>query len=236
MKKVMVLALAVGVLATPALASIKDSKHDLSTHNIGPGVTITSDYDELCVFCHTPHAASTAVSKAPLWNRGGAGGDLSGLATTDLYDTNSLTNASKPSAAILSAIQDSDAPLCLSCHDGTAMAGGIIHQGSATGSPVFTGGIGAGNDQIGGRANIMNANKLKDDHPIGMVYDDVVSAKSNDFHASTAGDTVGTAGLPLFGGRMWCASCHAVHGVTGVPSFLRTSNNQSALCLNCHDK
>ncbi|MCF3725536.1 hypothetical protein L2E23_25150, partial [Salmonella enterica subsp. enterica serovar Weltevreden] len=25
--------------------------------------------DQVCVFCHTPHAASQSVAKTPLWNR-----------------------------------------------------------------------------------------------------------------------------------------------------------------------
>ncbi|MDO3378801.1 cytochrome c3 family protein [Geoalkalibacter halelectricus] len=235
MKKLMVVALAVGVLAAPALASIKDSKHDLSVHSTA---TIKSDYDELCIFCHTPHQASTTVSNAPLWNRNTDGG-VSSFTTADLYDSQSLTPASKPDAAgLLDAIKNSDVPLCLSCHDGTGMASGIIHKGAEAAPPVFTGGDG-GNDQIGGRANLKDGgNVLKDDHPIGMVYDDVVTAKSDDFNAVVDGVIPGPGGrdLPLFGGRMWCASCHAVHGVPGVDSFLRASNEQSGLCLACHNK
>ncbi|MDX2494990.1 MAG: cytochrome c3 family protein, partial [Desulfuromusa sp.] len=35
---------------------------------------------------------------------------------------------------------------------------------------------------------------------------------------------------------MTCATCHDVHGVTGVSSFLLESNAGSVLCLRCHIK
>ena len=232
MKKVIMMALAVGMFAAPALASIVNSKHDLSANS---SASIKTDYDELCIFCHTPHQASMSVSNAPLWNRNTDGG-VDSFTTAALYDSESLTSASRPEAAgLLDAIKNSDVPLCLSCHDGTSMANGIIHKGAEEGSPVFAGGI----EAIDGRANLKaGENLLKDDHPIGMVYADVRSAKESDFHAAVDGAVPGPNGseLPLFGGRMWCASCHAVHGVAGVSSFLRASNEQSGLCLACHNK
>lgn len=232
MKKVLICVLALGMFAAPAFAStIKDSKHDLSMDS--DALILSDNHNELCVFCHTPHQASTSVTLAPLWNRT-TDGNVSNLEVEDLYDSASLSPASAPNADLLLAIQQSDAPLCLSCHDGSNMAGGIKNLGNIAGPVTFVGGVSAIPEAS--RANIMNDSMLKDDHPIGMVYADVVTAKPTDFNAASPEGKIGTQELPLFDGRMWCASCHAVHGVADVPSFLRASNNQSDLCLQCHNK
>jgi predicted CXXCH cytochrome family protein len=33
-----------------------------------------------------------------------------------------------------------------------------------------------------------------------------------------------------------CSTCHSPHGVVGVDSLLRKSNDASELCLTCHIK
>jgi predicted CXXCH cytochrome family protein len=42
--------------------------------------------------------------------------------------------------------------------------------------------------------------------------------------------------LPLFDGKMQCATCHDVHDNSTYRPFLRASTTQSALCLACHGK
>ncbi len=60
-------ALVFGVAAA-AHAGIKDTKHNLGASNGSNVNYMTSGTDEICVFCHTPHASNTNV-KAPLWNK-----------------------------------------------------------------------------------------------------------------------------------------------------------------------
>ncbi len=52
--------------------SIANSRHNLTQSTIGSGATnmnpYRNDYGEVCVYCHTPHGASSTVD-APLWNR-----------------------------------------------------------------------------------------------------------------------------------------------------------------------
>ena len=63
MKKLLVMTAALALLAAPAFAGIATGPHDLS----GKGIGTT----EICVFCHTPHAADTnAGTTFPLSNRG----------------------------------------------------------------------------------------------------------------------------------------------------------------------
>ena len=125
MKKVLGILLLVALLAAPAFAeSVKNSKHNLSTS--GPGSVKSTDYDEICVFCHTPHAANTAVSLAPLWNRG----VVTGASLTPLYNSSSLESTNRPSTVD---VDSTDAPLCLSCHDGSNLAGQLVNPSNLAG-------------------------------------------------------------------------------------------------------
>lgn len=73
MKKLLVLTAALALIATSALAApLAGTKHDLSGKNVGVVGGVSTD--EICVFCHTPHAAQSATNTAiPLKNRAGDG-------------------------------------------------------------------------------------------------------------------------------------------------------------------
>ncbi|MCK5139565.1 MAG: hypothetical protein KAQ85_06975, partial [Thermodesulfovibrionia bacterium] len=51
-------------------ASIVNSKHDLSyLLTVDPVMSdVYNQYNEVCVYCHTPHSANSSIN-APLWNR-----------------------------------------------------------------------------------------------------------------------------------------------------------------------
>lgn len=90
MKKLLVMVLALAMFAAPAMATVANSKHNLSGKGIiaaGTGAT------ELCVYCHTPHAALSAnTADVPLWNIV-AGADSNGTA--------------------------GESTMCMTCHDGS---------------------------------------------------------------------------------------------------------------------
>ena len=163
---------------------------------------------EVCIACHTPHNAQS-TQLIPLWNH---------TATTTvfgLYTSNTLQAVPGQPAGISKA--------CLSCHDGTVA---LDSFGNATGTHLMT----AGAHLIG--------TDLSDDHPVSFTYDaalvtldggvGLVSPTSTSFV-----DVART--VPLFAGKMECASCHNVHDNT-IDKFLRKSNTGSALCLTCHIK
>jgi predicted CXXCH cytochrome family protein len=222
MKKVLVLAAAIALFATPALAEvIANSKHNLSTS--GAGTIVSTDYDEICVFCHTPHGADTSVSNAPLWNRNTT------TVIAELYNSATLDQVNSAPAVVSAAILASDAPLCLSCHDGASLAGNLKNVTNAIGAqPAF----GAAN-AVSGFTNLFDgANSMTNDHPIGMNYAAVQGLDTAGFNAPT-GNLVGTLQIP--GGVMWCSSCHDVHDNANAP-FLAMSNAGSAMCTTCHNK
>ena len=164
MKKVLLMTLALGLLATSALANVAGTKHNLAP--TGPGTVKSDNYDEVCVFCHTPHGASTSVTNAPLWNRTYAMGALD---AADLYTSTTLTAASTPDAALAAAIAATDAPLCFSCHDGTSVDDALVNPSNLASNAQPTGiGTITTADILGDGAG---ANKLKNDHPkIGRAH------------------------------------------------------------------
>ncbi|MFQ5853326.1 MAG: cytochrome c3 family protein, partial [Candidatus Binatia bacterium] len=104
---------------------------------------------ELCVFCHTPHSASTTRA---LWNR-----DLHPTAY-DLYTSSTLeATLRQPTGA---------SRLCLSCHDGTTALGNLR-------VPPATGPVNL--EPLTGRTSL--GTDLSDDHPVSLVYDAALALK-----------------------------------------------------------
>jgi len=252
-----------------ANAGVQNSKHDFSKSTGGSnlsgvyrmteisGGTDLGYIDEVCVFCHTPHGASTNVLYAQdgvgtpgfLWNRVLPKGAANGY---KLYSSSTLTLIpanNNPTGISL---------MCLSCHDGvTSIAVGRADNGTnvllelpATGSVMVDtswdpgantkiGEIYNGNALLGGWGpNIGNLTALG--NPIDLSNDHPVSFKT-DVMASMPGMKAGwptDPGLRLFGSHksMECSTCHNVHDNTTYPPFLAVSNDQSKMCLACHDK
>ena len=105
----------------PNVDSITQTRHNLTMSYLPPIAGSGSimdfarnNYVEICVYCHTPHAASTQVD-APLWNR---------TINTNSYQTYDLPRTlnqpmSQPGPNSLT---------CLSCHDGTIAIDSIINM------------------------------------------------------------------------------------------------------------
>jgi predicted CXXCH cytochrome family protein len=135
------------LLPSLAQAAVADTVHNLSA--TGPGTIKAPSVAEICVFCHTPHSASTTRA---LWNR-----DLPPT-TYNLYTSSTLEATLKqPTGA---------SRLCLSCHDGTTALGNL-RVPPATG-PVTLG-------PLTGRASL--GTDLSDDHPVSLVYDTALALK-----------------------------------------------------------
>lgn len=160
---------------------------------------------EKCVFCHTPHNAKTGQT-VPLWNRAAT------VATFTLYSSSTLNATMGQPAGISKA--------CLSCHDGTVAMDSF---GNNTGTHLMTGSAKVGTD-------------LSDDHPVSFTYDTALATADGSLVTPASASFVDAGhAVPLFAGKMECASCHDVHNNTNAP-FLRKSNSGSALCLTCHNK
>ena len=169
MKKIVKQTLALASLAlvagsaSAALTGISNTKHNLTSTGSGPNKQTSTE--QICVFCHTPHAANTSV-EAPLWNKG--------LPPASGYTTYSTANSSTIDGEVLGVGSVSAA--CLSCHDGTQAMDNLVN---APGSGNYTSGGSnqayvwtAGGELIGAAGNsIANLGpNLRNDHPIGIQY------------------------------------------------------------------
>ncbi len=101
------------------MGGIANTRHNMTQATIGAGSVVMNpyrnDYGQVCVYCHTPHGASTSVA-APLWNRTI---NASSYITYDALGTSTINgNISQPGASSIA---------CLSCHDGTLGVDSIIN-------------------------------------------------------------------------------------------------------------
>ncbi|MBI5195591.1 MAG: hypothetical protein HZA10_04645 [Nitrospirae bacterium] len=220
-------------------SSIVNSKHDLSSGFSWAGFnhvpTRYNQFNEVCVYCHTPHSSGTI---APLWNKNTPAGPYN-IYTSSTMDS---TVGNPPGGISLA---------CLSCHDGVQAVDSIINApGSGLGVPTTPSAnhrrmsvtidvttCAQCHSPSGSAADHTTAYlgvDLSDDHPISMTY-----PATSDFNAPTDAQKGwgGSAAndIKLYGGKVECASCHNVHDPAVVP-FLRISNTDSALCTKCHVK
>lgn len=242
-----------GIALAAKMPDVRNTKHNLSVS--GPGTVKATSETQICVFCHTPHAAE-AVPGSPLWNR-----NLSG-ATYSPYTSSSI----EASAAELAASPGGSSKLCLSCHDGTLAISSVnVLSGQSPASIDLTG-AGAGGTMPGGAGTSTGFTRnlgvnLTNDHPISFTYDSTLAANDGELRVPD-GTTVGTrqAGvspkplLPLENGQVQCTSCHDPHiretdAAKGNAKFLRLNRLQVSapgggsfnatadiVCLACHDK
>lgn len=212
------------VASSLTFSQIANSKHDLSSGSTTSGPK-SSNVDEICVFCHTPHSNQSVEL---LWNR------QSPTATYTVYSSSTMEQTPG---------QPTDrSKMCLSCHDGT-VALNAIYNGPGAGSgttPTFAVGDTVGKTNSFALIGV----DLSNDHPVSIVYSTHQST-DNGLRAATTSNgkpvvSYGGITLPLYGtstsdAKLECATCHDPHN-TSTANFLRVSNTGSQLCLTCHNK
>nr|WP_242521788.1 cytochrome c3 family protein [Motiliproteus sp. SC1-56] len=215
-------ALAATDLDTRRQSKIAETKHNFSSAS---GNTVRStDTDEICVFCHTPHGATVQAGvQAPLWNR---------RFSTASYATYSSTSIQ----ATIDATPGGASKLCLSCHDGTLAIGALANMpGQDVGSGSLSmQGTDAGGTMPGDPASGYSRDlgiDLSNDHPISLTYNRDLALADGELYnpeSTTPGQglQVGIRSLgggvpqqprfPLEGsqpssGKLQCTSCHDPH-------------------------
>jgi hypothetical protein len=235
------------------IADVRNTKHNLSASGPGTVKAPVGGESQICVFCHTPHAAEN-IPAAPLWNR-----KLSGATTYTTYTSSSI----EANAAELAAGPGGSSKLCLSCHDGTMALGNVNVLNGATNPTIALnntagGKMPAGSGATTGFTRNIGVN-LSNDHPISFTYDSTLANADGELRVPN-GTTVGNRSpgvkpkLPLEAGQMQCTTCHDPHlretdATKGSAKFLRLNRFQEQpptggafseandiLCLACHDK
>lgn len=238
-------------------SNVKDTVHNLSSTGTGDVKTNEAE-TEVCVFCHTPHGATTFPG-APLWNR----------TVNDTYTA--YTSSSLDAETIMGGSLDSPAgssKLCLSCHDGT-LALGTVNVFAGQTNYTFSMNSTTMPDDAGSLTGFTRnlGTNLTNDHPISLTYDNALAVADGELFSPAAGagahiDLRSPGVKPLVpleptgaggAGQIQCATCHDphIHDPTASTSikFLRLNRFQQGpvadgsftelndiVCLACHDK
>ena len=262
-----VLRFGVDPAAAARISDVRGTRHNLSAAADGsaysgpngggvvPGRSIkASSETQICVFCHTPHAATSGAT--PLWNRKVAGQGYT--QSYVMYDSSTL-DAKQIQGALNQ--PGGSSKLCLSCHDGTMAIGSVnvlngqgsastpgtrsitMNSGGATDSAAAPHKMpaGAGTD-TGFTRNL--GTDLSNDHPISVTFDAALASRDGELRTPD-GVVVGARSpgvrprlplepIPEVGNQpqIQCASCHDPHireqneAVVGNQKFLRLNRFQ----------
>jgi len=156
--------------------------------------------------CVFCHTPHNAATTRALWNR-----DMPSV-TYNLYQSSTLqASPGQPTGS---------SRLCLSCHDGILALGSVREP---TPGSTFTLGPMTGRDALG--------TDLSDDHPVSFLYDTSLAA----IQGELADPATLPPEVPLDeNNELQCDTCHDPHEPVN-PDFLRVSNQNGALCTDCHD-
>jgi predicted CXXCH cytochrome family protein len=238
-------------------AAVANTAHNLGT--TGPGPNTYSGTAEICVFCHTPHGGDNSAS-VPLWNK-----TLAAPASYTTYDslgTTSLDGATAPvgsvSIACLSCHDGTQAMDTVLNQPGSGAVVANYGEGVWTGNSIPQGialiGQDLSNDhpigiQYGG-GGITEASPLATTNDTDFVAPNNATINGNtvwwvDTEVAPNGTrqktdmqlyTRSVAAIDAGANQPFveCASCHDPHSENNT--FLRVSNDGSAVCLACHTK
>lgn len=258
-KRILLLILSVQLVGVTALQAargpqnVSNSPHNMSSTRVNDPVYsddyyISSNEDEVCVFCHTPHGG---LARPGLWNR-----DLPTQTfthyTSATADTFLQTNVNR-------AVSD-ESLICLSCHDGITSPSAVINPNNGTGGlPELNGGTASPLVYVFGGPNALigaemlpgdpfsidpatRGSAMNDDHPISFDYDAIESTKPTKFQLSSFAEGRGIRFFDNSYGTksVECSTCHDPHvdywANSSYTPFLVTSNSASYICLSCHKK
>jgi len=236
-----ILVMLIGALSAALMAgasSIVNTKHDLSVVSTGATIksriTASGGTTEICVFCHTPH---TATTDAPLWNRANPVGSYMTY-TSDVLSALNYPAIEDPLSVGASGYQvHVKTRICMSCHDGTIALGSLVNLPTGISLPIPMQGA------VGGKMPSTAAGylgtDLRDDHPVAVIHDpardpelQAITGSNVRVYTLAAGRVTPTNSN---GGYVECTSCHDVHD-NQFGKFLVKSNANSDLCRTCHLK
>jgi hypothetical protein len=202
-------------------SAVFGSAHDFKTQLGGASYT-------LCNFCHVAHKFGSAPTGPGylLWNH-----TLSSVASYGVYTSDSMRSTPTDLGGQLVVSN-----LCLSCHDGTvAINSWYEGQPAANFQPLPQGTQFMPSDTT--------VRDLTKQHPVNFVYPDATTAAAIGIQPAADLNSVdGNGNVPLFNGRMQCATCHDPHAgpSSGAHLFFRAFPSTPAQtltgtsCVYCH--
>ncbi|HEX5801789.1 MAG TPA: cytochrome c3 family protein, partial [Azospira sp.] len=222
-------------------SNVRATKHNLSKDWYGggtdPRTVKASSETQVCVFCHTPHGATSQVT--PLWNK-----QLSG-ATYTSYSSSSLD--AQAIAGTL-AQPGGSSKLCLSCHDGTLALGNVNVLNGAGAQNIALTGTGSGGTMAPGSGTTTGFTRflgtdLSNDHPISLTYNKLLTDRDGELRDATLNATDGSWEWVNAGTRVIGVRNHRSQGGAGQPQkpvlpLEKTGPDSDAgqvQCASCHD-
>ena len=233
-----------------AAVGVTDSVHDLSLDSTSSTKVSgsTSDNGQVCVFCHTPHAAADGGTAAnlqhiPLWNR-----DTTTTAFTTAADTIYADNGGGTLSGTVNDLTSGVSLACLSCHDGTISMDSVLNvpgSGNAwgvltvAGTNVNTTAVADADDGKILNTSVVNlGTDLSNDHPVAIEYG---GGNCTANAACVAPTDTAIKTTVLSGTQSWVdMDSNAVFDATVdlIPLFDRTfgaTDRPSIECASCHD-
>jgi hypothetical protein len=231
---VLAIAGAAGVAGAATVSDVRGTRHNLSAS--GTGTVKAVSETQVCVFCHTPHAATTRDDagnpvQTPLWNRR--------IPVGSTYTP--YTSSSLDAATIQGALDQpgGSSKLCLSCHDGTLAIGNVnVLNGQGSGTPgavsIPMSGTGPGGTMPGGSGTGTGFTRnlgvdLRNDHPISVTFTAQLATRDGELRE-------------VDGAQKWPAGTGTVIGVRGPgyrPKAPLEPTGAGGLgqvqCGTCHD-
>jgi predicted CXXCH cytochrome family protein len=188
-------ALAVAFFASTASAAITNSRHDFVNNGyVSPAPTST------CIFCHVPHAGSTAVAGLPLWNP-----------ARSLTNPTAFYTGLRNGTITITSVDAKGTRTCLGCH-ATGAAADMGTTTSITNTAKIVGTDISNDHPVGDQVVItFGANGMQSSISLGGLT--LVSGTSS-MQCSTCHDVhnantqAGTKLLRAYSGTDFCLACH----------------------------
>lgn len=231
---------------------MRNTKHNLSSIGSQSVRALAGQSEEICVFCHTPHAATqqdqgggalaTGDWSPALWNR-----KIPQGSTYTPYTSNTLDAATIQAG--FSGQPGGSSKLCLSCHDGTIAIGNVNVLGGASYSatPATTEVIqmqGADPDKTFPGGAYTGASgftrdlgqTLANDHPISVTFNSALALSDGELRTPDANQSIPGTALPT--------GTNQAVGIRNVPPGTRpllpqektgVAGTGQVQCATCHD-
>ena len=205
--------------------------HNLSSSSASGINAVVGETDEICIFCHTPHSAS---SRGALWNRpdittalGGGAFPIYGQDGNLRIDDADLVGVT--GYAVGGGYPNGASRLCLSCHDGVTAIGELIPASGGVIAPSL------------GPMTTMVID-LSTSHPISFTYDAAVVLPALNAKPGVTADQykMPDAGILDGDSRMQCTACHDPHtdtreGTYTLPMWRNFTGDDTTPLVNDYD-
>ena len=174
----------------------------------------------LCNYCHIAHKFSNVTAPATagplLWNH-----TLSSKTVYGVYTSSTFSGYNTDITELGGAATPTVSNLCLSCHDGTVAIDSWYSAVRTTQNAVTMPADRAVTD-------------LTQQHPVNFTYNAALANAAGLLVPASTTSVDGAGEIPLFEGKMQCATCHDPHNASGIMTQAFPTQTSGTFCTYCH--